>query len=813
MDRAKKPKFSSEDLTRWKKEINPAPIVSKRIKIQRVNDEWLGCCPDVFHKTALGKSDTHPSFTLYKLDDGTWAYKCFSCQACGNLFQFVQKFDGISFTEAVARVLEEAGIEGWQDGQEQEDVSMPASKPKKTVTFPMSQYAPAIEALEHAPDGQAWLRKRGIGMDVARKLKLGFVQSAAKIVPVHPWRDDGWVLFPTLSADGQTVTAVKYRSIVGKKEKRDNGELISGILRAPDTATTLYNLQAVKPGAEVWIVEGEPDVLALAQAGLVAVGLPMAGYKLSDEELEIVNNAPCRFLAGDGDAEGKKAMDKLAERLSGETHRIQWPNNRKDANDVLTHECGNDAAKFKVLVEDLKSRAAHKSGARTLTFTRGDQVKMRKVSWLWKGRLVADGLNSFSGEPGVGKSTVAADTIAAITRGRNFSDGAINELGPKDVLIICDEDGREDTIVPRLTLAGADMTHVWFQDVEIHQGQTLEQAGTRLDEDLPLIEEKLREHPGIVLIVPDPVTEYFGDANPNLDQEVGPIYSKMLQVSKRHHVAWLLISHFNKDRQATSTNRNSGAKVMVTKPRCNWLFAADPNSTDGRCLMLQGKCNLAKCRALAYYIETENVEINQDGELLVLESISHIRWDGETSDQADAVLLSMSDPKDRADTKVKAFLDDVLAEGPRRATECYDLGKQQGIFEDALKRHGRGISKAQVTSANGQNEWWWAKTKMELDDLRDRQREKNSVTDQKPSIDSVLAFLDGMIGQASMPVTILKSAAKARGLNWESVRTAHRRHGYESVATDQGKCWRKVPSTGPTESTLIAVEGEENVPF
>jgi hypothetical protein len=438
------------------------------------------------------------------------------------------------------------------------------------------------------------------------------------------------------------------------------------------------------------------------------------------------------------------------------------------------------------------TKTGETSCTRIATLTRGDKVKMRRVKWLWPGRIVADGLNTFYGEGGEGKSTCAADMVARITRGQDFADGAVNELGPKDVLIICDEDGREDTIAPRLTLAGADMTRVWFLNIEINNGLTVEQAGARLDKDLPAIEERLLLHPDIVLIIPDPVKEYLGNANPNLDQEVGPIYTKMLQASKRHRVAWLLISHFNKDRQATSQNRNSGAKCMITKPRCNWLFTNDPHSTDGRKLMLQGKCNLMKRKALAYYIEVKNVEADVDGEHLTFPDITKIRWNGETDDQADDVLLSMSDPKDRTATKVKMFLDDLLVEGPRRAAEGYALAEQQQISAEALKDYGlRGVSKTQIQSADGHNEWWWAKTKLELDDLRKRMSgdHKNEV---EASDDSVKAFLDGTIGDASMPVTLLKSSAEARGLNWETVKHSRQRYGYESATVDRKKCWRRV---------------------
>jgi hypothetical protein len=66
---------------------------------------------------------------------------------------------------------------------------------------------------------------------------------------------------------------------------------------------------------------------------------------------------------------------------------------------------------------------------------------------------------------------------------------------------------------------------------------------------------------------------------------------------------------------------------------------------------------------------------------------------------------------------------------------------------------------------------------------------KNEV---EASDDSVKAFLDGTIGDASMPVTLLKSSAEARGLNWETVKHSRQRYGYESATVDRKKCWRRV---------------------
>lgn len=569
-----KSRFAAEDLTRWKKEINPAPIVAKRIKIQRINNEWLGCCPDAFHKKNLNKSDKHPSFTIYKLDDGTWVYKCFSCGENGNVFTFVQAVDGIPFAKAVERVLEEAGVEGWQDGAEQGEVAVltEAAAPKEHVTFPLTQYQPAIDALEHSPEGQAWLRKRGITMETARKFKIGFVQSAAKIVPVHTWRDDGWILFPTLSADEKTITGVKYRSVVGKKKKGGDGKTVSGILRAQDTATTLYNLQAVKPGDDIWIVEGEPDTLALTQAGVTVVGLPMATYKPTDEEWEILNSAGRRFLAGDSDTEGKKAMDKLAESLSGETHRIQWLNNRKDANDVLIHECENDIKKFKKMVQELAHRAIQTETE--AVFLTGDQITPERIVWMWYEKIPFGKLTLFAGNPDNGKSLASTDVAARVTIGKPFPEDQSENHKPADVLMMVGEDDLKDTAVPRLIAAGADMKRVHFLIAARPVRQ--DDREVRLDMDIPAIERKLEQCPSISLIVIDPISNYLGEVNMMAEQEVRKILIPLKRMAEKYNVAVVLVMHLNKKNDQDAISRVGGAMAFIGVARCSWLFMRDP---------------------------------------------------------------------------------------------------------------------------------------------------------------------------------------------------------------------------------------------
>ena len=64
-----------------------------------LNDKNKALCP--FH------DDHSPSFSVQK---DKQIYKCFSCGESGNVITFVQKYNGITFTEALKMLADRAGI-------------------------------------------------------------------------------------------------------------------------------------------------------------------------------------------------------------------------------------------------------------------------------------------------------------------------------------------------------------------------------------------------------------------------------------------------------------------------------------------------------------------------------------------------------------------------------------------------------------------------------------------------------------------------------------------------------------------------------
>jgi twinkle protein len=180
---------------------------------------------------------------------------------------------------------------------------------KKSYRLP----APPIPYL--TDDAAAWFLKRGISPAVAADWGVT--------------GDKGVVHFP-YERNGKLVN-VKHRAITGAKKNwmEDGCELV------------FWGLDRCSGSAQICVVEGEPDALALATAGIDRVmSVPNGGtpgkmdYVASAESIFSACHAV--ILAGDNDDVGRSCQDELARRIGKEKcYRASWPDGCKDANDTL----------------------------------------------------------------------------------------------------------------------------------------------------------------------------------------------------------------------------------------------------------------------------------------------------------------------------------------------------------------------------------------------------------------------------------------------------------------------------------------------
>src|SRR5258708_35037096 len=81
------------------------------------------------------------------------------------------------------------------------------------------------------------------------------------------------------------------------------------------------------------------------------------------------------------------------------------------------------------------------------------------VQWLWAGRVAAGKLTLIDGDPHEGKSLLTLDLAARLSTGQPLPESQ-QAADTSAVILLNAEDGVEDTVVPRLHAAGADLSRI-----------------------------------------------------------------------------------------------------------------------------------------------------------------------------------------------------------------------------------------------------------------------------------------------------------------------------------------------------------------
>jgi hypothetical protein len=331
-----------EDLDALKENPQVLSLYGRYTKLKKDSSKsYVGLCP------LVGHTEKTPSFHVY--DD--MRFQCFGCSKNGNIFQFLQDVDNSDFKAAVEKVKAQVGESSWESSKRKvEETFKPVAEPKTYKTISLEQYSKLETALENSLAAVAWLRQeRGIEIETAKRLHLGFAQNIGQLAGEAgaDIADKGWIAFPCV--EGDKVASIKYRSIIRKKP--------GGFARQPGMATALFNTEDIDVFEPVYVLEGEFDCAVMCQAGFRAVSVPSAGTKLTPSMKDQLMQASTVILAGDTDAAGTSAFQKLWNELGEKTYLLAWPSGMKDANQTFLEHCGRNIDKFKTLVEELTAKA------------------------------------------------------------------------------------------------------------------------------------------------------------------------------------------------------------------------------------------------------------------------------------------------------------------------------------------------------------------------------------------------------------------------------------------------------------------------
>lgn len=328
---------------------------------------------------------------------------------------------------------------------------------------------------------------------------------------------------------------------------------------------------------------------------------------------------------------------------------------------------------------------------------RADQITKKRLQWLWQGRVALGKLTTFAGLPGEAKSLVTVDMAAVVTAGREtFGDGSPNGLpGPADVLFVSSEDDLEDTLVPRLEAAGADLSRVHFLRSTIGTVECL----VNLQTDIDAVRKCLRENPDIRLVVVDPITNHLGSTKMNDEQEVRAALYQLVFPG----VATVIILHLNKKVELGAIQRVSGAAAFIGAARLSWLFTSDSNDPGEVREMLALKNNISPRRGcgLRFQVVTKPVAIEDE-----VPDIPIIAWQGATSRSANDALKETHSEGDSKLEEARQFLQGFLGAGPKTALEAEKSAAEKGISRRTL--HRAKASLPVRSEKDGTQGWvWW----------------------------------------------------------------------------------------------------------
>jgi DNA primase len=314
-----------DDIERIRSTVSIVDVVAQHVQLRKAGRNWVGLCP--FH------AEKTPSFNVR---EETGRYKCFGCDASGDVFTFVQEIDHVDFVSAVEQLAAKAGIQLTYTTAGHSKERARRKQLVEAMSKAIDWYHDRLLNDPAARTARDYLRSRGLAGDVARTFKIGWApdewDALSRGVGVAPdlLRDNGLafsnrtgrlqdsfrarVLFPIFNENGEAV-GVGGRILPGSTDP-------AKYKNSPETpiytkSKTLYGLNWAKNNIvaadQAIVCEGYTDVIGFHRAGLPRA-VATCGTAFTEEHVRLLKRYANRVvLAFDADAAGQGAAERFYE--------------------------------------------------------------------------------------------------------------------------------------------------------------------------------------------------------------------------------------------------------------------------------------------------------------------------------------------------------------------------------------------------------------------------------------------------------------------------------------------------------------------
>lgn len=301
-------------------------IISERRQLQHSGTNWRGLCP--FH------SEKSPSFFV---SEQMQRYKCFGCGENGDVFTFLEKYEGMTFAEALQYLADRAGITLTKLSFTSEDDQR--SRLLEILNLTKEYYSYLLTEHQLGEKARTYLKERGTTAESIKVFQMGYaldswdglikylngkkgysiadLDAAGLIVNRNGKTYDrfrGRIMFPLTDHRGRVV------GFSGRVLDKDAKE--AKYINSPETMlyhksqmlfgfSQLY--QEIRKAAEVVVVEGEFDVISSAQSHINNV-VAVKGSALTEDHMRLLSRTVSKvILSFDMDSAGIKATQRAIE--------------------------------------------------------------------------------------------------------------------------------------------------------------------------------------------------------------------------------------------------------------------------------------------------------------------------------------------------------------------------------------------------------------------------------------------------------------------------------------------------------------------
>lgn len=303
-------------------------MIGELLPLKRAGKDFRALCP--FH------NEKTPSFYVVP---SKGFFKCFGCGESGDVFSFLMKQQGLSFSDAVRQVAERVGVEipRWEGPREQDE-------PHRKLYEAMSFAADFFERMLREDAGglaRRYLSKREIGEDAIVRFRIGYApddwRALRSAAHQHGIEDDVLLeagLIKESERGGEPYDRFRNRlmfavpEVSGRVVAFGGRVLASGdqpkYLNSPETpifhkGNLLYGLNwsrnAIRREGAALVVEGYMDYVALAGRGIEHVVAGMGTAMTPEQANLLARYAGRAFLLYDSDTAGGRATFRTADAL------------------------------------------------------------------------------------------------------------------------------------------------------------------------------------------------------------------------------------------------------------------------------------------------------------------------------------------------------------------------------------------------------------------------------------------------------------------------------------------------------------------